>query len=126
MKDKIKQILKDRIWKNAKNDMAGFYETELLDLVNDVVNDLGLSNEWVSVDTEKPKQGVRVLLTIREYEYRSYIVGYWGCGTWEACTVNVEADKDYNGNQACVERAFSNDDVTHWQPLPLPPSEVKS
>jgi hypothetical protein len=52
MKDKIKQILKDRIWNNAKNDMAGFYETELLDLVNDVVNDLGLSNEWVSVDDE--------------------------------------------------------------------------
>jgi len=73
---------------------------------------------WVSVDEFKPKQGERVLLMIDSDDCQPYVVGYWGCGEWEACTINIEAEKDYNGNIACVERSFESNDVTHWQPLP--------
>ena len=87
-------------------------------LIFECFNDL--SPKWVSVNSSKPKQGVRVLLKTEFDENCPFVVGYWGCGEWEARTVNVEADADYNGNIACVERAFVSNDVTHWMPLKPP------
>lgn len=88
----------------------------LANLITQCFNDL--SPKWISVDEFKPKQGERVLLKTEYDENCPYVVGYWGCGEWEACTVNIEAEKDYNGCTACVERLFENSDVTHWMPLP--------
>ncbi len=91
----------------------------LANLITQCFNDL--APKWVSVDDGKPKQGQRVLLKTNYDENCPYVVGYWGCGEWEACTVNVAAEKDYNGNEALVERVFESSDVTHWMPLPEPP-----
>ena len=119
MKDKIKQILKDRIWKNAKNDMAGFYETELLDLVNDVVSDLGLSNEWVSVDDSKP--GFNQCVDVWVYINAGYNQG----DSSRLENVFYIKGKDcwcyYDDNTEF--KIIEGLTVTHWQPLPLPPKE---
>lgn len=73
---------------------------------------------WISFADGKPKQGERVLLKTNYNDNCPYVVGYWGCGEWEACTVNVIAEKDYNGNEALVDRAFESSDVIQWQYLP--------
>lgn len=94
------------------------------DLKAEIVRLDDLAPQWVSVETSKPKQGERVLLRTLYDDHCPCVVGYWGSGVWEACTINVVADEDYNGNIACVERSFMNEDVTHWQPLPAAPEGV--
>jgi|GEM_PF-2831881 len=111
-----KQMIREWLYKN-RPDAATTYN---IDLIDQYTKD---QSAWVGVDEFKPKQGERVLLMIDNDDGQPYVVGYWGCGEWEACTVNIEAEKDYNGNIACVERSFESSDVTRWQPLPLPLTE---
>lgn len=66
----------------------------------------------ISADKEKPKQGIRVLLKTNYDNHCPYVIGYWGCGRWEACTVNFQSSDDSN-----IESAFASDDVTHWEYL---------
>ena len=80
------------------------------------LSELQRESEWVSVDERKPKQGDRVLLTTKDEICP--VVGYWGCGEWEACTVNFKDDCI----SCLVDQNFTSDDVTHWKPI-TPPKE---
>lgn len=72
---------------------------------------------WKLAKESKPRQGERVLLKIG-YE-NCPVVGYWGCGGWEVCTVNHYADGD-----AIVERAFESSDVTHYAEIGNLPDDL--
>lgn len=79
---------------------------------------------WISVNEQTPSQGERVLLKIDLEDCP--VVGYWGCGRYEACTVNMEVSCGafcYGGN---VDGSFSGEDVTHWMPLPNPPQQEEA
>lgn len=116
-----KQKIREWLYENERN---LFISKANVDFMADIIHQYTQDQSgWVSVDECKPKQGERVLLMIGNDNGQPYVVGYWGCGEWEACTVNVEAEKDYSGNIACVERAFESNDVTHWKQLPLPPTQ---
>lgn len=106
-------------WVNSNPMFSGLGAENRIEVITAYFQDL--EPQWVSVYDSKPKQGERVLLRTSHDEHCPYVVGYWGSGVWEACTANVVADEDYNGNIACIERSFMNEDVTHWQPLPTAP-----
>jgi len=63
--------------------------------------------EWKLATGSKPKQGKRVLLKIRGENCP--VVGYWGSGMWEACTVNIYASQD-----VYLEGSFRTHEVTHY------------
>lgn len=63
--------------------------------------------DWKVATESKPKQGERVLLKIM-YE-NCPVVGYWGAGEWEACTVNI-----YSVDGAYLEGNFEQYQVTHY------------
>lgn len=102
MKDKIKQI-KEWFLENAPHLLGTQAERHF----SDCIQDLGLSNEWVSVDEMLPSmyECVMVFTSVGEYEYAGYQGGYW----------------DVFSNDHCVSSM-----ITHWKNLPLPPSEAKS
>lgn len=60
----------------------------------------------------KPPQGERVLLWLR---YESCpVVGYWGTGEWEACTVNLKTECDSFCMGGQPDRDFKNGDVLFY------------
>lgn len=67
---------------------------------------------WKDAKQSKPKQGDRVLLKIRYEE--TAVVGYWGAGEWEACTVNHRARQDGKHWDAHCEGNFKSSEVTHY------------
>lgn len=83
-------------------------------------------SEWISVNDRLPESGKPVLLyvlgiALYAYQYqcvgfyanKGYIEdGYHGEGWYEICY-----NGDYGDN-------FINDTVTHWMPLPKPPSHM--
>ena len=96
MKDKIDQ------WLESKGYL---YADSLTDMINDCIQDLGLSNEWVSVDDRLPDGDDTYMVSDGKY-------------------VNM-TEYDEEGEQffeipACLLR-----EVTHWKPMPLP-SEKRS
>ena len=80
-------------------------------------------SQWVSVDSSKPSQSERVLLNVSGED--CLVVGYWGCGQWEACTVNHEVQCGTYCQGGNIEACFTSDEVTHWMPRPSPPKEQK-
>jgi hypothetical protein len=71
---------------------------------------------WQPIETA-PKDGTHVLLW-EEYSTDPF-VGYWLYGKWSASHEHVDAEGGWDGatvidNIQC--------DVTHWMPLPPPPS----
>ena len=72
-------------------------------------------SEWIRASEQKPPQGERVLLKI-SYE-DCPVVGYWGAGEWEACTVNHRVDCGTWCQGGMVERAFESEDVSHWKAI---------
>lgn len=67
--------------------------------------------EWLDSRMPKPAKGRRVLLKIKHEDCP--VVGYWGCGEWEACLVNVEA-RCCLGMEEHVGATFTSEDVTHF------------
>ena len=67
--------------------------------------------EWHKANQWKPDQEERVLLKIKHEDCP--VVGYWGCGEWEACTVNLEA-RCCLGMEDEVVQTFTSEDVTHF------------
>ena len=67
--------------------------------------------EWLNAKESKPSQGERVLLKIA-YE-DCPVVGYWGCGVWEVCTVNLYIDCSYY-EDAEIAGNFEQNQVTHY------------
>lgn len=76
-------------------------------------------SDWISAETSKPSQGDRVLLAVKDED--CLVVGYWGCGRFEVCTVNHEVFCHEHICAGSIEARFDADDVTHWMPLPEPP-----
>ena len=71
---------------------------------------------WVRADSIVPKQGERVLLKIRDENCP--VVGYWGCGEWEVCTVNISAADCTYTDFVEIAGTFDQEDVTHWMMIP--------
>lgn len=68
--------------------------------------------KWNKAKDSKPSQGHRVLLKIEHEECP--VVGYWGCGEWEVCTINMTVDCcGYCYGGSCA-RDFESIEVTHW------------
>lgn len=63
-------------------------------------------SEWISVETEKPKDG-------------EYVQVYLGYGRQAVCRYSSVGDLFY----CSVRLGRSNGGVTHWMPLPEPPKE---
>lgn len=76
-------------------------------------------SEWIDATASKPKQGDRVLLSIKYEECP--VVGYWGEGRWEACTVNHEVSCCTYCYGGMVDGNFKSEEVTHYMHLPEPP-----
>ena len=68
--------------------------------------------EWIDANSCKPDQGERVLLKIKHEDCP--VVGYWGCGEWEACTVNVEVTCGAWCQGGSIKRNFKSEEVTHF------------
>ena len=64
--------------------------------------------EWIKANSRKPDQGERVILKIKHEDCP--VVGYWGCGEWEVCTVNL----DVIYGDAEIIKNFKSEDVTHY------------
>ena len=73
--------------------------------------------EWKVATESKPKQGERVLLKIA-YE-NCPVVGYWGAGEWEACTVNIRAVSD-----SLIDNNFDQNEVTHYAHITNIPNDA--
>lgn len=65
-------------------------------------------SEWISVEYRLPED-YTTYIVCSEDDRTVWFMDYYGCG-WESC------DSD---GESRVKRA----DVTHWQPLPEPPTE---
>ena len=68
--------------------------------------------DWKNAKQSKPDQGKRVLLKIKYEECP--VVGYWGAGEWDACTVNHRASEDGKDWDAYIEGNFRSGEVTHY------------
>jgi len=77
--------------------------------------------KWNKASESTPSQGERVLLAIAYEECP--VVGYWGEGEYEACTVNMDVDCCAFCYGGMVDRAFKSSDVTHWMQIPEVPNE---
>lgn len=71
---------------------------------------------WQPIETA-PKDGSTVML-FEQYESEPFF-GYWweGRSRWRASTTHYDTD----GNACVIDRVYS-EGVTHWMPLPPPPS----
>jgi hypothetical protein len=67
---------------------------------------------WKDATQSKPKQGDRVLLKIADEN--NPVVGYWGTGEWEACTVNFEVSCGAFCQGGSAVGNFRSDEVTHY------------
>ena len=70
--------------------------------------ELHAQKEWISVEDREPKPLIHVLVWSEKYHDEPFI-GYLKRGVWK--------DADTN--------SFIDEEVTHWQPLPEPPKDVK-
>ena len=103
----IKQWLKESEGIEEKN--GGDYNW-LVGLINDCFNDLGLSNEWVSVDDRLPEENKTYLINVAGEGV--FEAGFYRCPEYENIAWHCPVTHD--------DIDFT---VTHWQPLPLPPKE---
>lgn len=107
MKDKIKQWF---IKENPELESNDSFINSSTETVYKCFKDLGLSNEWVSVDDRLPKPNQKVLTASKDGRvfYTMFLQG------------------QVKHSFSCILSVYDHDNVTHWQNLPLPPSEVKS
>ena len=101
MKDKIKQHLKKKY--PSMNHDDTFIDSRV-EMINNCIQDLGLSNEWVSVDDGLPCDGDAVLVYLNGMEWIT-----------EMYTDDSDGFRYFDD--------FEDKPPTHWQPLPLPPKE---
>ena len=79
---------------------------------------------WEDAKKCKPKQGDRVLLKIRWEDCP--VVGYWGCGEFEVCTVNMETNCGAWCNGGTPDKNFKSEEVSHWATIENIPSDTES
>lgn len=77
---------------------------------------------WKLAKESKPKQGERVLLKIQWED--NPVVGYWGCGEWQACAVNHEVSCGQFCYGGMVDGNFKSDEVTHYAEIGEVPSDL--
>lgn len=77
---------------------------------------------WKLAAESKPNQGERVLLKIK-WE-NCPVVGYWGAGVWEACTVNFEVSCGAYCYGGSVTENFRSDEVTHYAEIGEVPDDL--
>jgi hypothetical protein len=84
----------------------------ILDVFNDVINIVKQHSDWISVDERLPELGERVL-------------------TFTASGIETLYRSQYDSDlfiweRDCCQDYWTDEEVTHWQPLPQPPSEVQN
>ena len=101
MRDNIKQWFLDNRPKYELN-LEGH-----VSLINDYIQGLGLSNEWVSVADKLPNPNQKVLTASKDGRifYTMFLQG------------------QVKHSFSCILSVHDHNDATHWQPLPLPPKE---
>lgn len=65
-----------------------------------------------------PKDGTYLLLW-EQYSTNPF-VGCWAFGSWSVSHEHVDAEGGWDG--AIVVDSISQDSITHWMPLPPPPT----
>lgn len=77
----------------------------------------GMVGGWMPIETA-PKDGTYLLLW-EQYSTNPF-VGCWAFGSWSVSHEHVDAEGGWDG--ANVVDSISQDRITHWTPLPLPPT----
>lgn len=102
-----------------------------------------MDNEWMSVKDEVPAGGARVLVAVLNAPYKPYVsvaefsghhtmqasdeadIGEMNCRCGscdgEYCAPGLWFEVSSRDEETCWQRT----DVTHWMPLPDPPTEVR-
>lgn len=77
----------------------------------------GMVGGWQDIATA-PKDGTYLLLW-EQYSTNPF-VGCWAFGSWSVSHEHVDAEGGWDG--AIVVDSISQDRITHWMPLPPPPT----
>lgn len=121
------------MWIEQAKDFTGFYieKVDLVDMVEteqeakDIVAKLSANNDddcvykyssslpksdWISINDQLPEKGIKVFLLDSSVRYpdNSWTGIYYGHGIWHKSNSIIP---------------YSKGQVTHWMPLPSPPSE---
>lgn len=107
----------DDAWTEAYNEIAETWLQRLIDFANFVKLAALSQSRWVSVEERLPEDGKKVLI--------------WGPGYMKGCGFGVYYHKDgdwlgrdnFNLNAETQEYSTRGMNVTHWQPLPQPPTK---
>ncbi|MDH2272952.1 DUF551 domain-containing protein [Moraxella porci] len=100
MIEKLKKIIMDKINAYPPNKKNLAVRAELASIHEFIEN---YEYGWISVDEDIPPEGERVI------RWDGYQVSVGTVESWFA-----------KGGELCV--GFEDDDVTHWMPLPQPPT----
>lgn len=114
MKDKVKQwcdARSKRIERHLELRGSQIVSDAIGELINDCIQDLGLSNEWVSVDERLPDEVFDWVIAYQDGAY---------------CTVGYTKKRGFYMPYPFDLCNLNLAEITHWQELPLPPSEDKS
>lgn len=108
---------------------AGILTTEHLVDASKMVSISATLNNWISVKDRLPEDGTGWLAVYGSIPYLGFFVGP-GCydyakKEWLSRFLNYRARKDTTGLVTDQIEYLPFEQVTHWQPLPKPPTESK-
>jgi hypothetical protein len=74
-------------------------------------------SEWQSIETA-PRDGTKILLHQKFLPDEPFI-GYWDFNKWVVSKVSISADV----GDWIIDNIDNQEYITHWMPLPSPPTE---
>lgn len=107
--------LKDSIYDVANPIPDQWIKGGLSKLLEDYASSRSMESQWISVEDKKPEIGVIVNLVLKHSKEDVYS-GFRANGGWYCFQVG-ENPKHY------IPNGIENVKITHWQPLPQPPTK---